>query len=1682
MNASPMLAVQYDLIRVIGGHLHLRPLLAGVLQRMLYHTGFPAGIVLEAREAQGLELYLVMGSRTLAQREDQQVLADVDWAGGAVTLLQGPEGFGPAAELLRDFGTALRLPIRDFGAIVLLGPADASAAERPWSELFQPVLENLAKAVLLCRNNEAYARRLEQDRDAAEARLAESLKTLQTERARLRTLVETIPDPVWLKDTNGRFLLCNTAFERLVDSREADIVGKTDYDFVDRELADFFRSHDQRAMATGAPCSNEEWLTFAADGRRGLFETIKAPARNADGQVIGVLGIARDITQAKEAEAAQRDSRAFIEAVLGQAADAIDVVDTATLGYVEVNQAACDLLGYTRAEYLALTLADVQAETPAEALPELARRLLASGPARFETRHRRKDGRIIDVQANVRPIRLGEHDYLVGVWRDVTEQKATARALADEAERRRVLIDNSHDGIAIIDGGCLIIEANRRLAEMFGYGQEELVHLHLWDLEASLTEAQVRERFRKPARIKQIFETRFRRKGGILRNVEVSASGASVGGQDVVILVVRDITQRKAEQAALREREEIFSAIVNQAADGIVLIDARTLRFKEFNDAACTRLGFTRAEFGELSLTDLYVEDAPRQRLEARLSELQALGESVFETQRRHKDGSVRDVLVSNRLVQVGGGDYIAAIWHDVTERKAAEAQIRRLSLAVEQSPNAVVMTDPQGRINYVNAAFERTTGYTFAEVRGRNPSLLQSGKTPRDTYTALWATLARGERWRGEFVNRAKDGREFIESALIVPLRLADGSLVGYVAMKEDVSERKEAEARLRKLSLAVEQSPASIAVTDLDARIEFVNDTFLRNTGYTRAEVMGRNPRVLQSGRTPPEVYQNMWDTLTRGEVWQGELFNKRKDGSEYTELATISPIRQPDGRITHYLAIKEDITDQKRMARELENYRAHLEKLVQSRTAELAAAKEEAIAANQAKSAFLANMSHEIRTPMNAIIGLAHLVRRDVEGEHQKRQLDKISGAAHHLLGIINDILDFSKIEAGKMSLAPTDFAVEQVVANVCTLIADRAAEKGLEVVADVAQVPPTLHGDSLRLGQILLNFAGNAIKFTERGSVVIAGRLLRREQDTLWVRFEVRDTGIGIAPEKQPQLFRAFEQADVSTTRQYGGTGLGLAISRRLAEIMGGHVGVVSAPGRGSTFWLELPFRAAAEGATAEAERLPLKSVRALIADDMPLSREALRHTLVSLGARVEACATGEETVQAVARADQAGDPFGLVILDWLMPGMDGVETARELARLPLRHLPLRLLTSAAKPLSSQELEAAGLRAFLPKPVTPSALLAAVSDTPAPGATPVDVGEQLRRHQGQRILLAEDNPLNQEVALSLLRRMGFEVDVAENGQIAVDLARQKTYDLLLLDIQMPVLDGLEATRAIRQQAHHAATPILAMTASAFNEDRDRCLAAGMNDHIAKPVEPDALYATLVRWLPPGRVPAQLPPAQAVEQGPAADELHRALAAVGDLNLDKILKLTNGQITRLARLLERFCHDHAGDAELAERQIRAGARADAQRTAHTLKGVAGTFGMPQVQARAQALEEALKAGDGELEAPVQALKTALRAMVEALAFLPAEASAPTATAASTVDWSRLQSAMAPLRQLLVAADLASKRFYEPLHAELESAVGECAQTLRQQIDDYEFDAALATLEGILTDTPRLRPEPKP
>jgi signal transduction histidine kinase/CheY-like chemotaxis protein len=758
-------------------------------------------------------------------------------------------------------------------------------------------------------------------------------------------------------------------------------------------------------------------------------------------------------------------------------------------------------------------------------------------------------------------------------------------------------------------------------------------------------------------------------------------------------------------------------------------------------------------------------------------------------------------------------------------------------------------------------------------------------------------------------------------------------------------------------------------------------------------------------------------------------------------------------------------------------------------------LGAAKQAAEDATRSKSMFLANMSHEIRTPMNAIIGMSHLALKTGLTPRQHDYVQKIQRAGQHLLGIINDILDFSKIEADKLQVEHTAFELNQVLENVATVIADKVNAKGLELVFDVAgDVPDSLVGDPLRLGQILINYANNAVKFTERGEVDIMVRVQASGDGKVLLRFAVRDTGIGLTPQQMAQLFQSFQQADSSTTRKYGGTGLGLAISKKLAELMGGAVGVESEYGKGSTFWFTASL---AIGEASRRVLLPhpdLRGRRILVVDDNHNARAVQTSMLASMRFEASAAASGAEALQRVRAAAGTPEAFDVVLLDWQMPGMNGVETAaalQALAREMALERPPRLamVTAFGREEVLAQARAAGIEDVLVKPVNPSVLLNTLirllggdyQDDPeyalraARAPLYESMSGALATIGGARVLLAEDNALNQQVATELLLDAGLLVDVAATGLEVLQMAGRERYDIVLMDMQMPEMDGLEATRRLRAMPELAALPIVAMTANAMDSDREQCLAAGMVDFVSKPIEPDELWRALLRWIPPRHAAAPDIGAGHVAGLEAADDAGADCglpAAISGLDMQAGLRRVLGKRPRYLAMLRGFVANQSGAAAQIAAAADAGDHDTAERLAHTLKGLAGNIGADELQAAAAELETLCGAAASslQLQAALDATALALGQQVAAInAALPAEASGSPAPVA--VDTALRDSVHAQLVRLLSDDDAQAEKVLMEHQTLLASAYPDHIRRLQQAIGQFDFETALAVLEEVQT-----------
>ncbi len=840
-------------------------------------------------------------------------------------------------------------------------------------------------------------------------------------------------------------------------------------------------------------------------------------------------------------------------------------------------------------------------------------------------------------------------------------------------------------------------------------------------------------------------------------------------------------------------------------------------------------------------------------------------------------------------------------------------------------------------------------------------------------------------------------------------------------------------------------------------DGGFEYVNEAAARMLGFDRSELVGLKISDIDVN-FEDEKLERLLARLKQEHVVTYETQYRRKNGESFDVEGTVY-LAEYLGR--HILVGNaKDITERKWAESEIRR------------------AKDAAEAATRAKSDFLANMSHEIRTPMNAIIGLTHLALKTQLTPKQSDYLTKVKSAANALLGIINDILDFSKIEAGKLDMEKAEFRLEDVLDNLSSIVSQKAQDKNLEFLISVHRdLPPDLIGDPLRLGQILINLVNNAVKFTERGEIVVTVAVEEQTTGRVKLKFSVRDSGIGMTPEQSAKLFQAFAQADTSTTRKYGGTGLGLSISKRLIEMMDGTVWVESEYGKGSTFHFTAWFGIGSSHPAQKRFVPDLAGIRVLVVDDNAQAREILCDSLQGFAVRPESVSSGEEALRMLAAADSS-DPYRLVLMDWHMPGMDGLEASRIIKRGDrLKHVPkIAMITAFGRDEVRTQAEEIGIEHYLVKPVNPSVLYDTLMDSfgvvardeermrPAKAAAPT------YNAAGVRVLLVEDNEMNQQVATELLESVGAIVTIANHGGEALKFLTgvdgPPPFDVVFMDLQMPEMDGLTATKLIRADPRLQTLPIIAMTAHALVEEQQRCMDAGMNDHVSKPIDPDALFTTLTRWAKPRPSDTEIPPKQVQEKnGMVIPEIVGVNSADG-------LKRVAGNKRLYLDLLAQFA-EKQGDAnvQIAD-ALQMGDRKLAERIAHTVKGVAGNIGITGIQSAAAKVEKAIREEDPAISASLEELASLLASQVRAIRdALPDRSPGDLSDGKeSPFVAEEASAAVAKLRSLLEANDGdAGEAFLG-----LKQAVGRrvehsLLEALGVAVNDFEFDTATTKLEQI-------------
>jgi PAS domain S-box-containing protein len=1060
------------------------------------------------------------------------------------------------------------------------------------------------------------------------------------------------------------------------------------------------------------------------------------------------------------------------------------------------------------------------------------------------------------------------------------------------------------------------------------------------------------------------------------------------------------------------------------------------------------------------------------------IAQVRVQGSLRFEWLHRRADGEVFPVEVLLTTIEQRGRQLIHTVWRDITERERSRQETERsrgfLQAVIDNSAALIYAKDLDGRYLLANRRWLDLLGFSGEQVIGR---------VDEDLFPAEQAGLFRANDLQALASGHARESQETAvvngeqKTYISVKFPLFDGRGNAYATcgISTDITRLKQTEEELRKTNF--------LAETALD----------LTKSGYWHTaldapqcyESSPRTVAILGNDARPPTYRYSFSEWATH--VCEGdeasapaaiEALSSAISGVRAVNNATYAYRRPVDGRVVWIHALALTVKDADGKPTDVYGVVQDITEFKQLE-ADLRQATRKAEEATVAKSAFLATMSHEIRTPMNAVINMTGLALETDLTPRQRQYLNVAHTSAQSLLGLINDILDFSKIEAEKVDIESTPFQLRGVLEEVTESFRARVAEKHVELVVHVLpDVPDGLVGDPLRIRQVLTNLIGNAFKFTERGEVSIRvslanGQIGEPGKDAKLL-FAVRDTGVGISKDQQDRLFQPFTQADSSTSRKYGGTGLGLAISRRLARLMGGDLAFESEPGRGTT------FRFTASVNVQDQQTTPSTCVpegicdrTALVVEDTVSSRELIENFFACLGIPCLSVDTAETALELLRARNASGgeDPFGLVLLDWHLPGMSGLDAAARIReREETRQLPIILMSAYAGKEEEARCAAIAVNVFLPKPITPSSLYNAILEAMGVrAASPVQVElPPEREFAGARVLLAEDNEANRFVAQELLTQLGIELETATNGREAVEKLRGRHYDAVLMDMQMPEVDGLEATRQIRTDQANAGLPVIAMTANAMRADVDACLGAGMNDFLSKPIDRLQLLRTLRRWLPRsagGKLAAPEPPRPADGDG--------SLPQLQGIDVSGTVRRLGLPFDKLRPLILRFADSQRKTVDDLRAAVKRADADSAGRHSHALAGAAGNLGATRLHSAAKALEAAAHSGRADLADLFNAVEQAAATVFDAIETLrPSVHEVAETPAGGPVDPDRLRSALEKLRYALIDLDLngSSAALEELTRLGLPVTVRSVLGELRRLVEEYEYDEAAAAVTRLL------------
>jgi PAS domain S-box-containing protein len=1272
-------------------------------------------------------------------------------------------------------------------------------------------------------------------------RAAETLKESET---LFRSLAETVSAAIYIYQ-GSKYIYVNPAAETITGYTHDELMGMEVWDLLH---PDFLEEAKERAVlrhkGEDVP-THSEMKILTKNGEARWLDITPIPIRFEGQQAM--LATAFDVTERKGWE----------DALLASEEKYRTILQNIQEGYYEVdlrgnitffNDSLSRIMGTPAEKMRGLghhAYTDpATAERISQAFKEVFRTGVPLEGFQYEILTLEGARKFLETSVLLRRDSTGQVVGFCGTSREITERKLAEEALRESEERYRQLFERNLAGVYRATPDGFLLDCNEAAARILGFGSaQEAISHSLWEFYYDPAERQAMIQRLVEERSISNLEARARTKEGKL--VWVLANVNLLDGPDGTPAVIEgtliDITSRKHAEEALRESEERYRVLFEAATDAIMIVDAEGSRagcILAANRAAADTTGYTVDELLNLNVAELRVGDQARRVFRDMESVLKGHTLTI-EVLRLRKDGSTFPIEVNASLVSLRGKRCILVFARDMTQRKQMEKEATMLAHTVRSIQECVSITDIEHHVLFVNDAFVKTYGFERDELLGKR--LIDLVRVTGESTGAANELLGPGPNqvWEGELLNRRKDGTVFPINLRVSPIHDDSGQTIALAGISQDITERKEIGKEVSMLAHAIRSVHDAVTVTDLDGNIVFVNDAAVKVFGYARDEAIGQHVSIFHSTQNPPALVK---EVISSGEAghWQGEILSLRKDGTEFPIFLSASDIQDETGRAIAIIGVSQDISERKRAFQELQK------------------AKETAEAASRAKSEFLANMSHEIRTPMNGIIGMTELALDTELTAEQSEYLTLVKFSADSLLGVINDILDFSKIEAGKLELDLEEFNLQDCVDEVMKALSVRADQKGLELAYYLRPgVPELIVGDPGRLRQILVNLVGNAIKFTEHGEVIVRVEAEAQTDDEVLLHFKIRDTGIGVPPDKQKIIFESFTQADGSTTRKYGGTGLGLTISLQLVEMMGGQIWIESpvaftnASVPGSMFHFTARFGTAKSSARIEntLDLSDLASLPVLVVDDNATNRRILEVQLTNWHMKPTGIDRPGAALSAIKQAAAAGTPFKLAILDFHMPEIDGLDLAEQMKKEPEdSNLRIIIMSSSVQQNQARHRDWS-IDAKLLKPVKAAELLSvirAVMGGDARLKTPSGLVALKSAHPA-RVLLAEDNRVNQELIKRLLEKWGHASIIAHNGYEALALSEDEKFDCVLMDLQMPEVNGFEATAVIRERERGSGThtQIIALTAHALKGDRERCIDAEMDDYVSKPIEAAKLF---------------------------------------------------------------------------------------------------------------------------------------------------------------------------------------------------------------------------------------------